>query len=266
MIGCSVTSSSFSGIWRMCARLRRATSSESSGERAHAATSSECVRVRARLAPVSVRKTSSSVCSRRCTSTASTPAASSARTTSTRRVRPRSGTTTRRASASSVGLAVGERAQRRGGGLDVGGGLDDDLEPLAADHRLQLRGRAVRDGAAVVEHDDVVGERVGLLEVLRRQQHRRPARDELADHVPELAPRARVEAGRRLVEEEHGRVGDEARGEVEPPPHAARVLLHEPVAGVGDAEALEQLAGAARGRRARTGGRAGRSARGSRGR
>ena len=56
--------------------------------------------------------------------------------------------------------------------------------------------------------------------------------------------RARVEAGGRLVEEDHRRVGDQAGGEVEPPPHAAGVLLVEPVAGIGDAEALEQLVGA----------------------
>ena len=51
-----------------------------------------------------------------------------------------------------------------------------------------------------------------------------------------------VEAGRRLVEEEHRRAGDERRGEVEPAAHAARVGAHEPVAGVGELEGGEQLA------------------------
>ena len=55
-------------------------------------------------------------------------------------------------------------------------------------------------------------------------------------------PAARVEPGRRLVEKEDRRPCDQRRGEVEPPPHAARVGADEPAAGVREAEALEQLA------------------------
>ena len=56
--------------------------------------------------------------------------------------------------------------------------VDDDLDPLAADLRLELVGRAAGDDLAVVDDRDRVGELVRLLEVLRRQQQRRPFADE----------------------------------------------------------------------------------------
>jgi hypothetical protein len=66
------------------------------------------------------------------------------------------------------------------------------------------------------DHRDAVGEPVGLLEVLRGQQHGRAAGDAVLDRVPQRAAAARVEAGGRLVEEQHRRAGDERGGEVEP--------------------------------------------------
>ena len=85
--------------------------------------------------------------------------------------------------------------------------------------------RALGDHPAVVDDRDPVGELVGLVEVLRGQQHRRALGDERADDVPHLVAPARVEAGRRLVEEQQLRGDDDARGDVEPPAHAARVVL-----------------------------------------
>ena len=55
---------------------------------------------------------------------------------------------------------------------------------------------------------------------------------------------ARVQARRRLVEEQHGRLGDQRGREVEPAAHAAGVGLRHALGGVGEVEALEQLAGA----------------------
>ena len=107
---------------------------------------------------------------------------------------------------------------------------DRHVDALGADPRLQLGGRAVRDRAAVVEHDDVVGELIGLFEVLRREDDRGAVAHEVAEHLPEVVAAARVETGGGLVEEQHARVGDEARREVEAAAHAARERLHEPVA------------------------------------
>ena len=68
-----------------------------------------------------------------------------------------------------------------------------------------------------------------------------PSCDEPAQHLPEIAAAARVEAGGRLVEEQHRRRGDEADREVEPPAHATRVRPHRPVGGVGDRELFQQF-------------------------
>ena len=64
-----------------------------------------------------------------------------------------------------------------------------------------------------------------------------PSAHQLADHAPQLVAALRVEAGRRLVEEQHRRPVHQRGGEVEPPPHPARVGAHRPVAGVGQREA-----------------------------
>ena len=93
----------------------------------------------------------------------------------------------------------------------------------------------------MVDHGDPVGEPVGLFEVLRREQQRRTARDELGDHVPHAEPAARVETRGRLVEEQHRRLGDERACEVETPPHASRVPADGSFRGVGQVEPFEQL-------------------------
>ena len=50
-----------------------------------------------------------------------------------------------------------------------------------------------------------------------------------------------VQAGRRFVQEQHLGAMDEAEGDVEAAPHAARVRLHHPVGCVGDPDELEEL-------------------------
>ena len=110
----------------------------------------------------------------------------------------------------------------------------------------------------MVDHGDHVGEPVGLVEVLGRQQRGRAFGDEVLDHGPQAKAAARVQAGRGLVEEQHGRLGDERGGEVEPAAHAAGVGLGRTVGGIGQLEALEQLATACLGLgtvERRTGGR-----------
>ena len=97
---------------------------------------------------------------------------------------------------------------------------------------------------AVVDDRDAVGEPIGLVEVLRGQQHGGAVRDEALDRLPQADAAARVEAGRRLVEEQDRRVGDEGGREVEAAAHAAGVGLGHALGGVGELEALEQLAGA----------------------
>ena len=125
----------------------------------------------------------------------------------------------------------------------AGGVGREHVDALLPDLRLQLRGRAGGDLAAVVDQHDVVGQRVGLFEVLRRQQQRHAFGDELADRRPHDLAAAWVEAGRRLVEHEQLRLVDQARGEIDAAALAAGEVLHEPVAELLDVEALDQLLG-----------------------
>ena len=68
--------------------------------------------------------------------------------------------------------------------------------------------------------------------------------DQALDRAPHLGPARRVEAGRRLVEEDDRAVHDQAGREVEPAAHAAGVGPDLAVGGVLDPEAGEQLVGA----------------------
>ena len=94
---------------------------------------------------------------------------------------------------------AGDRLRARA----VGGNRLDRRPP---DLRLQLLGGALGDDVPVVDDPDPVGERVGLLEVLRREEdgHALVA-GEPGDFGPESASALRVEARRRLVEEEDRR-------------------------------------------------------------
>ena len=129
--------------------------------------------------------------------------------------------------------------------LALGGVGGNDLDRRAADLGLQRGRGALGDDVAVVDDPDAVGEHVGLLEVLGRQEDgdavlAAPA----ADLLPERGAALDVEAGGRLVEEEDARAVDERERQVEPALHPARVAAHLAVGGFGQADALEQLVGA----------------------
>ena len=99
------------------------------------------------------------------------------------------------------------------------------VDGAGAHRRLQLALRALGDHLAVVDDRDAGGQLVGLVQVLGGQQHGGALGDHRPHDVPHLVAAARVEAGRRLVEEQQlGRVED-ARGDVDTAPHAARVVL-----------------------------------------
>ena len=94
----------------------------------------------------------------------------------------------------------------------------------------------------MVEDHDVVGELVGLLEVLGGEQHRHAVGHQAAHDAPQLGAAARVEPGGRLVEEQHLRPADQARRQVQAAAHAAGVGLGRSSARVGEVEPLQELA------------------------
>ena len=83
----------------------------------------------------------------------------------------------------------------RVGELDVHGRL-----PHA---RLQRLRRALGDEVAARDDPDAVGELLGLLEVLRGEEHGRAVVVQRSHLAPQRGAARGIEAGRRLVEEEH---------------------------------------------------------------
>ena len=95
----------------------------------------------------------------------------------------------------------------------VGQALLDDLAVQVGDLE-QLVVRAARDELAVLEHDDLVGQRD------RRQavgdDERRPAGHHLAQRDLDLLLGRRVDRRRRVVEDEDPRVGEQRAGDRDP--------------------------------------------------
>jgi hypothetical protein len=88
---------------------------------------------------------------------------------------------------------------------------------------------------------------IGLLQVLGGQENRCPLAPQLAHDRPDFIAAARIQARGRLVEEQHLRAGDEARGDVQPAAHATGIGPGRPVSRLRQAEPLQQFPGAAAG-------------------
>ena len=107
--------------------------------------------------------------------------------------------------------------------------------------RHQLGGRALGDDRAVHDHPDAIGQVLGLVHVVRGQQHRRSGGAQVAHHVPGLAARRRVEARRGLVQEQQLRVAGEGDRHVEAALLAAGELAHALIALPAQPDELDDL-------------------------
>ena len=112
---------------------------------------------------------------------------------------------------------------------------------LPPTRRLSSAGVPCGDRASVIDDHDLAREVVGLVEVLGGEQHVGAVLDECADRVPELAAAAGIEPGRGLVEQQQARRSDQARAQVEPAPHAARIRAREPVGGLAEPDLVEHV-------------------------
>ena len=198
---------------------------------------------RAAPGPVSEMKTSSSVA--RCVErdTRRAPASSSAREQRGHRLGQRGGARasqppSRWRRSPTPGIAARIASATAGSRREL-----DDVRRVQA--RDQLGRRALRDDPAVVHDRDAVAETLGLLHVVRRQQDGAPGGLEARDVLPELQAALRVEARRRLVEEEHLRIARQRAGDREPLALAAGELADARVALLLEREVAR---GAARGR------------------
>jgi hypothetical protein len=113
-----------------------------------------------------------------------------------------------------------------------------DLEDLPAHAILELVAGALRDHPPVIDHRDLPGELVGLLEVLGGQQQRGSLGEQLAHDRPDLVAAARIESRRGLVQEQDAGAGEQARREVQAPAHPSGIGPRRPVGGVAELEAL----------------------------
>src|SRR5439155_17707836 len=89
----------------------------------------------------------------------------------------------------------------------------------------------------------LVAERLGLLHVLGRQEHRRTAVAELLDEGPERPTGRRIEAGRRLVEEHDLGIVDERERDREALPLTAGELARLRVAPLAKVQERDELLG-----------------------
>src|SRR6266536_160884 len=99
------------------------------------------------------------------------------------------------------------------------------------------RASVERDDPAGVHDCDAIAEQLRLLEVVGGQQDGQLApAAQAGDHLEQLGPNARVEANRRLVEEEHAWVRDKGAGDLESAALAAAVGTCRTIDQVGEAE------------------------------
>lgn len=104
------------------------------------------------------------------------------------------------------GVVHGDRAgavasEDLAGSAGVSGVDQCKRDAVAADLRFELIRRAFGDHATLIHDVDAVGEVIGLFELLRGEEHGGAAGDEALDDPPQGDPTARIEAGRRLIEE-----------------------------------------------------------------
>src|SRR6266545_603192 len=107
---------------------------------------------------------------------------------------------------------------------------------------VHLRGRAHLLDPAAVHHCDVVGDGERLLLVVRHVQRRDPELElDAPDLLAQLDPHLGVERGQRLVEQEQTRLDRESPRKRDALLHSAGQLMRIAIAGVAEADELEQL-------------------------
>ena len=109
-------------------------------------------------------------------------------------------------------------------GLSIPGSRAVDLELEGLDRgqpAIEAGERVAGDDLAVVHDDDAIAEALCLLHVVRRVEQRLAAPAQLLEVVEDGVSALRIDADRRLVEEQHVGIMDERGRDVQAPLHAA---------------------------------------------
>ena len=132
-----------------------------------------------------------------------------------------------------------------------------------ANARQQVLRRVERDDAARLQHRDAPAQRLGFLEVVRRQDDRVAVAIQLADERPQALPQLDVDARRGLVQHDHRRLVHQRLADQHAALHAARQRAHVGVGLRREVEVVQDLvdprAVARACRNSRTGSRASRA-------
>src|SRR5436309_8649317 len=104
----------------------------------------------------------------------------------------------------------------------------------------QVRRGPPSDDFAMVHDRDIVCELLRLIQIMRRQEDRRPFALELSDEPPQLPPGTRIEARGRLVEEDELRFSDEGHRDAEATSLAAGEIHRERVRAIGQSDGPDQ--------------------------
>jgi hypothetical protein len=144
-----------------------------------------------------------------------------------------------------VGLAdrLGRPGQASGqhqGGVRIAGHRDG--HQIAGDAPLELVRGALGDDPPAIDHQDPVAQRVRLVQVMRRDEHRRPGgAPQICDVPPHVGPALRVQPGGRLVEEDQFGGVHQAQRDVQPALLPAGQRLHVATAQARQIQTLQQF-------------------------
>ena len=96
----------------------------------------------------------------------------------------------------------------------------------------------------MVNDADALAKRLRLLEIMRGVKNRRAGRAEAADEFENVQPRLRINAHRRLIQQQQLRAMQQRAAEVDAPLHAAGIGLYRVLRAVRQRERFEQFRGA----------------------
>src|SRR5699024_3720671 len=122
-----------------------------------------------------------------------------------------------------------------------------DLYPVTAPLTFENTRSPLGDDSPGLHDRDSTRQTVGLLEILRGQQHRCTSGGDLPHRVPHVGASPWIQARRRFIEEEDDGVEDHTHRDVEAPAHPARVRAHRTVCRLGEGELAEELVGSSLG-------------------